>query len=225
MGAGSRIDWDGRRRWKEEMEARDVRRQRQLEEESWRGKSTKQKKKKRERELKTGTQSVSRWRRKGWGSRGEVCVCVGWRVGGRDPGSSPASIFDAPAHFHYFWLDADEGSSRQSGTKVHLSCWPTLSATKRALWGGFSLMDGQQRLLGHRATPEPLDILAFSGRKKKRRNREKIYIRTVQICQILKLESPTDNFDVGISGNGSLQNHIPYFKTILVSKKHHNCFM
>lgn len=99
--------------------------------------------------------------------RGGVCGLEG---GGRVPGSSLPSIFDAPAHFHYFWLDADEGSSRQSGTKVHLSCWPTLAATKRALWGGFSLMDGQQRRLGHRVTPEPLDILAFSGRKKYRKS-------------------------------------------------------
>lgn len=40
---GSRFK--NRLRWKEEMETGDVRRQRQLEEESWRGKSTKQKKK------------------------------------------------------------------------------------------------------------------------------------------------------------------------------------
>lgn len=51
---GSRFK--NRLRWKEEKEAGDVRRQRQLEEESWRGRGTKQKK----RELKTGTQSVSR---------------------------------------------------------------------------------------------------------------------------------------------------------------------
>lgn len=71
-------------------------------------------------------------------------------------------------------------------------------------------MDGQQRRLGHRVTPEPLDILAFSGRK----NIGKVspFSLSVQICRILKLESPTDEFAVGISGNVSLRNHIPNFK-------------
>lgn len=158
-----------RLRWKEEKEAGDVRRQGQLEESLLCAEAQSKKKKK---ELKKGTQSVSRWSRKGEEAEGR---CVGW--GCRVPGSSPGSIFDASAHFHYFWMDADEGSSRQSGTKVHLSRWPTLAATKRALWGGFRLMDRQQRLLGCCPTAEPIDILAFGeeqGKKKQEKQKTKI---------------------------------------------------
>lgn len=167
---GSRFK--NRLRWMEEKEAWDVRRQRQLEE-SWKGRSTKQKKRGRWKQgHKVFLDEGERVRKQ----RGGVCGLEG---GGRVPRSFPASIFDAPAHFHYFWLDADEGSSRQSGTKVHLSCWPTLAATKCALWGGFSLMDGQQRLLGRHATPEPLNILALGGRGKRKDDIEKKNIRTV----------------------------------------------